>query len=365
MTELVALIRKELVQALRNRPMLFMIVMAPMVQIILFGYAAQLEFRRADTVAVDQDRSAESRAFLDGLGAERTFRVRAVPDVAAASAALRDGEAQVAVIVPRGFGADRGAGCATSVQVPTTARTRPRHRRERRYRVVRGDLDRPAPGLAWVPTADRARAAPALQPGAVEPALLRARHRRVDPGDHHDDGHRDGAGSRARGRHLEQLLVTPIGLMTLMLGKMIPYALFGLLDQTLIPVIGNLVRRCRSTAIRSPSPSRPPATSVDAVGRALIAATARTQQQAFMGAFFLLPAILLSGFMRPRSRRCLRGCSRSPGEPDAPLHRGDPLDPAPRRRLHRRRSPDRRALRDRPGAARARRAEVPSQGGVT
>ena len=58
---LLALIRKELIQALRDRQMLFMIVAAPMIQIVLFGYAAQLEFKHADTVVVDEQAAAGLR----------------------------------------------------------------------------------------------------------------------------------------------------------------------------------------------------------------------------------------------------------------------------------------------------------------
>ena len=303
MTELVALIRKELVQALRNRQMLAMLIMAPLVQIIVFGYAAQLEFRRADTVVVDQDRSGESRAFLDGLGAEGTFRIRAAGDVAAATAALRDGSAQALVIVPRGFGRDRAAGRGAAVQVLTDGSD------PTRGVAASAAIEGYAAGLARPP--------PGAAPGAfgrvvLEPRLL------YNPGLSSPRFFVPGTGAAllviittivtamglAREREvgtLEQLLVTPIGPMTLMVGKMIPYAMFGVLVQALILVIGNLVF---DVPIQGDLAVFALATlgyllSTLSLGL-LIAATARTQQQAFMGAFFfLLPAILLSGFLTP------------------------------------------------------------------
>jgi ABC-type Na+ efflux pump permease subunit len=96
--------RKELLQATRDRAMLFMLLVAPLIQIVAFGYAANLSFERADTVVVDEDGSPESRAFVDGLAADGTFRVLEVPTVERAERKLRSGDAQVAVVVPKGFG---------------------------------------------------------------------------------------------------------------------------------------------------------------------------------------------------------------------------------------------------------------------
>ena len=104
MESLAALIRKELIQAFRDRRMLFMLLMVPVVQVVIFGYAANLEFNHARTVVVDDDRTEESRDFVRGLGAEGTFAIRQLPTDRAAMRALRLAEADVAVIVPRAFG---------------------------------------------------------------------------------------------------------------------------------------------------------------------------------------------------------------------------------------------------------------------
>jgi ABC-2 type transport system permease protein len=298
---LLALIRKELVQAFRNRPMLFMISVAPLVQIVLFGYAAQLEFRRADTVVVDQDRSPESRALIDGLGAEGTFRIRDVADVAAATVAIRDGRAAVAVVVPRGFGRDRAAGRPVAVQ-------------------VLADGSDPTRGIAASAaiegyTATQLRGppgAPTFGRISLEPRLL------YNPGLESQRFFVPGTAASllvivtmlvtamglARERELgtlEQLLVTPIGPFTLMVGKMVPYALFGLLDVTLILLIGSLL-------FGVPLHGDLAVLGIASVGYLmctlslglLIAASAKTQQRAFMAGFFvMLPAMLLSGFMTP------------------------------------------------------------------
>jgi ABC-2 type transport system permease protein len=303
MRPLLALIRKELVQALRDRRMLFMICVAPLVQIVLFGYAAQLDFRRADTVVVDQDRSAASRDFLDGLAADGTFHVRAVADVAAANGAIRDGLASVAVIVPRGFERDRAAGRAVAVQVISDGSDPVRGTAaSAAIEAYTAMQTRPAPGAAAVPIGRIA-----LEPRLLYNPQLKSQKFFV-PGT---------AASLlviittlvtamglARERELgtlEQLLVTPIGPLTLMVGKMIPYALFGLLDVTLILLIGNLV-------FGVPLHGDLAVLGLGAVCYLLctlslgllIAASAKTQQRAFMAGFFvMLPLMLLSGFMTP------------------------------------------------------------------
>jgi ABC-2 type transport system permease protein len=300
-TALLALVRKELVQAVRDRRMLFLLCVAPLVQIVLFGYAAQLEFRRADTVAVDQDRSAASRELLDRLAADGTFHVREVPDVRAATDAIRDGRAAVAVIVPAGFERDRAAGRRVALQILSDGSD------PTRGVAATAAIEGYAASLVRAPPGVRLPPRVVLEPRLLyNPSL--ASQRFFVPGT---------AASLlviittlvtamglAREREagtLEQLLVTPIGPFTLMIGKMIPYALFGLLDVALILLIGNVLFDV------------PLHGDLAALGLAsvcyllctlslglLIAASASTQQRAFMAGFFvMLPLMLLSGFMTP------------------------------------------------------------------
>ena len=114
---LLALIRKEFIQALRDRRMLFMLLGVPVVQVILFGYAANLEFAHAATAVVDDDRSEESRAFVTGLGAEGTFALRPLRTDEDALRSLRLAESQAAIIIPRRFGEKLRAGRSAEVQL--------------------------------------------------------------------------------------------------------------------------------------------------------------------------------------------------------------------------------------------------------
>jgi ABC-2 type transport system permease protein len=102
---------------------------------------------------------------------------------------------------------------------------------------------------------------------------------------------------------LEQILVTPIRPAVLLAGKCLPYILFGLIDVLAILLLGNVIF---DVPFRG-------SLGVIALGSflylfstlgigILIATLSSSQQQAMLGAFaFMLPAMLLSGFMSPIS----------------------------------------------------------------
>jgi ABC-2 type transport system permease protein len=308
MTSLAALIRKELIQAFRDRRMLFMLLLMPTVQVVVLGYAANLEFTHARTVVVDDDRTEESRAFLRGLGAEGTFEIEPLATDQAAVRALQLGDAEVAVIVPREFGDKLRAGRPARVQAlvdgtePTqavnAAAAVEAYTTQRSFELDLARIEAsgavPVPRVGLVP---RLYYNPSLKsrlfmvPGTAASILLIVTTIVTAMG-------------LARERELgtiEQLLVTPISPLTLMVGKTVPYALFGLFDEALILAVGNVLF---DVPLRG-------ALSVIFVGTLsylvatlsmglLISTIAKNQQQAIMGGFFfILPAILLSGFMTP------------------------------------------------------------------
>jgi ABC-2 type transport system permease protein len=305
LVSLAAIVRKEFIQALRDRRMLAMLLGIPVLQIIIFGFAANLEFNRADTVFVDEDRSEESRDFLRGLTAEKTFLAHGVVTVAEMERELRNGTSQVGVVVPRGFGRRVEGVEAATVQAfvdgsdPTRAvaatAALEQYASRRTLEALRG-LGGVA-GVARVTFEPRLLYNPSLKsrlfmvPGTAASILVilttivtamgLAREREVGT--------------------MEQLLVTPIRPLTLMVGKTIPYAVFGLVDVTLILVVGNLVFDVPMRGGVAVVYLGALVYLVSTLGVGLLIATVvETQQQALMvGFFFLLPAILLSGFMTP------------------------------------------------------------------
>lgn len=308
LASLVALIRKELLQAFRDKRMMAVVLGIPVLQLTILGFAANLEFNRADTVVVDEDRSVRSHDFVKGLAADRTFVVRYADSVAEASDALRANSATVAVIIPRNYGRDVDSGSPAKVQVlvdgsdPTrsvaASAALEQYAALASLRVSLGRL--PAGASVDVPRITlepRLLYNPSLKsrifivPGtgasillivtAIITAMGLAREREVGT--------------------MEQLLVTPIRPVVLMIGKTVPYALFGLVDQALILVVGNLVF---DVPMRGSIPLLfcvALVYLVSTLGLGLVVGTlARTQQQALMGAFFIIiPAFLLSGMMTP------------------------------------------------------------------
>lgn len=314
---LFALVRKELIQALRDRRMLFMLLMVPVVQVIVFGYAANLEFNHAITVVVDEDRTDESRDFVRGLRAEGTFTVSSAATEKEAMRSLQLARAHVAVIVPRGFAEDLGAGRPAQVQVlvdgsePTRAVSASgaiaAYAGRRAIRIAQARLPSPAAleaaGMPPIPRVGRVEIQPRLLynpslksrlfmvPGTAASILLIVTTIVTAMG-------------LARERELgtmEQLLVTPIRPITLMIGKTIPYALFGLIDEAVILVVGNVLFDVplRGSLLVIFLGTLAYLMATLAMGL-VISTIARTQQQALMGGFFfLMPALLLSGFITP------------------------------------------------------------------
>jgi ABC-2 type transport system permease protein len=106
---------------------------------------------------------------------------------------------------------------------------------------------------------------------------------------------------RERGT-LEQLIVTPISRTSLMLGKVVPYVLVGYVQISIILVLGRVVFDVplRGSLALLYGVALPFIFASLAIGL-LISTLVRTQAQAMqLGFLFLLPNILLSGFMFPR-----------------------------------------------------------------
>lgn len=305
---LFALIRKEFLQAFRDKRMMAVVLGIPVLQLTILGFAANLEFNHADTVVVDDDRSTESRAFLDGLSADKTFTLRYVQTAFEATEALRANSAAVAILIPRGYGRDVAAATPAAVQVLVDGSDPVRGvaasaaiEQYAALASIRTQIARLPPGVVVsvprVSLEPRLLYNPSLKsrifivPGtgasillivtAIITAMGLAREREVGT--------------------MEQLLVTPIRPIVLMIGKTVPYAIFGLIDQALILVVGNFVF---DVPMRGSIPLLFCAALVyltATLGLGLVVGTlARTQQQALMGAFFIIiPCFLLSGMMTP------------------------------------------------------------------
>jgi ABC-2 type transport system permease protein len=307
--QLAAVVRKEVQQTIRDRRIMFLLVVAPLLQTVIFGYAVDFDVDRVPTVVVDPDGTAATREDARRLLADGTLR-RAGTAASAddASRAMDRGDAAAALVFPRRAGADRLAGRTEDVQVlldgtdpnrtTVTAGTASRYFGELGERIVRDRIAgrgiAPPAQLVLVPRMafnPRLRTAPYMVPGIAAMLLVIVTTFTSAMGL---------AREREMGT-LEQVLVTPIRPLWLLVGKMAPFVVIGLVDVTLLVGVGTWLF---DIPIRGPVPALYLGTALylmTTLGAGLLISTlSSNQQQAFLGGFlFVMPAILLSGLMTP------------------------------------------------------------------
>src|SRR5216684_323044 len=112
------IIRKELLQSLREPRMRFMLFLPPLIQLLIFGYAVNLDVEHTRIAWMDMDRSPQSRELGAAFAASRYFEVAAFPDHENQVQDLLDHSRVQAVIrVLPGFARDIERGETAGVQV--------------------------------------------------------------------------------------------------------------------------------------------------------------------------------------------------------------------------------------------------------
>ena len=316
------ILRKEFIQALREPRMRVLLFLPPLMQLLIFGYAVTLDVDHARIAWMDMDRTPESRALRARFEGSGRFDVIAAPESEEQAQSVLDrGQAHAVVRVLPGFARDLARGRATEVQVlldGTNSNT---------ASLVSAYASGVIAGFANDVMAGQTKNDQTIKVEIRGPGL--ARSAMLTPA---------AAGSRVwfnpdlRSRNyfvpgvianilfmvtlmltaqaiirekeigtLEQLMVTPIRPIELMLGKTLPFALVGLMNMLIItagallifhiPFRGNffLLLFCALLFLMT------------SLGAGLFLSTvSQTQQQANMGSFFFTtPAFMLSGFMFP------------------------------------------------------------------
>ena len=287
---------KELLQLRRDKLTLAMMLALPVIQLALFGYAIDTDVRHIPTVVYDQDQSAQSRDFAAQMRATGFYDLKGeVHGYDEIARAFRSGEARVALVVPPGYASFLQRGRPAPLQL-----------------VVDGSdpqtvasATNTASSLALAQSRQRPRVS--LEPDTwYNPDLKTSTY--IVPG-------LVGviltmtmvmltamaiARERERGT-LEQLIVSPLRRGELIVGKIVPYIAMGYVQMTLILALGHLIFGVPFSG--SLSLLYLLAFVFIAANLALglfFSTLSQTQQQAMqMSFFFLLPNILLSGFMFP------------------------------------------------------------------
>ncbi len=112
------IIRKEFIQALRDPRMRSMLFLPPLIQLMIFGYAASLDVDNAKIAWMDQDRTPQSRELLSEFEGSGRFVIAGMPTDERAMQTMMDrGQVDAVVRVLPGFARDVTRGRNTSVQV--------------------------------------------------------------------------------------------------------------------------------------------------------------------------------------------------------------------------------------------------------
>ena len=307
------IITKEFLQILRDPRARFSLIAPPIIQMLIFGYAASFEVRHVTTAILDLDHSQESRELVSRFWASDYFDISQNLDNRNEITGLIDRrEVTLAIHIMPGFAEDLRKGNTARVQVildgtdsntalvalgylgSITQRFSKEYINDRLMRVM--------PALARIPSVELVQrpwfnpdlnSAWFFVPGTIGALTLTlvmtmtafaiVREREIGT--------------------LEQIMVTPISPAELIAGKTIPYLLIALTQLTLVallaafwfgvPFRGNILVLILGSVLFI--------VSILGVGL-LISTVSATQQQAMVTSFFfIMPAITLSGFSFPIS----------------------------------------------------------------
>ncbi|MGD8568264.1 MAG: ABC transporter permease [Gammaproteobacteria bacterium] len=298
LSRLRALLAKEFLQLFRDARMRFFVIIPPIVQLLLFGYAATFDVKYADVGVVDASRTASTRALLSSIRATGHFHLQYFDSMKQASAALVRSEIRAIVHLPFDYertdssqagaiqliadGSDSNSAALVVGQLSEVIR----------HHVLTGSAHGPPITVeyrAWFnPNLDDREF---FVPGIIANVVLIAtiiltamtvvREREIGT--------------------LERLMVTPLGRLEFVVGKIVPVACIGLLDVILVTLVavfwfgvpfrGEPLALLFGTMLYLMS----------TLGMGLVISSfSGTQQQAMLTAvFFIMPLVILSGFAFP------------------------------------------------------------------
>jgi ABC-2 type transport system permease protein len=118
MRRILAIARKEFIHIMRDKRMLGVILIMPLLQLFLYAYALSFDIKHIPTAALDLDHTESSRNYISALQQSNYFTVnRVLNNYEQVDHVFESNQDQVVVVVGRGFGRDAAAGRAGAVQV--------------------------------------------------------------------------------------------------------------------------------------------------------------------------------------------------------------------------------------------------------
>ena len=307
MNRLLALMKKEFLQLKRDTITLRMMVLIPVMQTLVFGYAINYDVKHLKTIVLDEDRSFDSRELVAKMAASGYFEVvGGVDSLDDVRCEMDSGRISTALVIDRDYGESRRRGVPARALLivnasDTTTSTQA-------MAIAAGisnqlSIQTLARKAGWKETSlpvdlrvrpwynPDLRTATFIIPGLIAiiltftliqftaMAIVRERERGT----------------------LEQLQVTPVTRLEIILGKLFPFVLIGVFQLTLItvlmvflfrvPIAGSVVQLYLAGLLFM--------AAVLGLGM-LLSTVAKTQMQAMQLSFlFLLPFVFLSGYVFP------------------------------------------------------------------
>ncbi|MGA8030841.1 MAG: ABC transporter permease [Casimicrobiaceae bacterium] len=303
-----AIALKEFVQMRRDRLTFAMIVGVPILQVVLFGYAINMDPKSLPTAVVDYDHTEFSRSLVEGLRNTGYFAIDETPaSESRADELLARGDIQFAIVIPAGFSRALLRGerpallLAADATDPSAASNAIASVSQAGSTALSHDLTGPLARLAQSPapfTVDIQRRYNAegitqynIVPGLVGVILQMTMVMMTAF-----------AVTRERERGtFESLLATPARPLEVMIAKIVPYIAVGLVQAVIIvaaarvlfdvPMIGSLPLLVAAMMLYI--------AALLALGFAISTVATNQLQAMQMTFFFFLPSMLLSGFMFP------------------------------------------------------------------
>ncbi len=307
-SRVVTLVKKEFIQIRRDRRMLPILLVLPVMQLIILGYAVSSDIKHVSTVVCDLDRTPESRAFIDRFAATEYFDIRyRVNDERRIKDLMDAGRVRVGIVIPPRFAAKLARQETATVQLLLDGSDSNTATVAQGYvtqivnaasaRII---LERLGPKstlpVAVNPTI-RVWFNPDLKsvnfmvPGVIALILTIVTMTMTATAI---------VKEKERGT-IEQLIVTPIRPHQLMLGKAIPFVIIAYVDILIVVVAGVLWFRVPIAGSFLLLLALSGLFIMTTLGLGLLISTvSQTQQQAMMLSFFINPPfMLLSGFIFP------------------------------------------------------------------
>jgi ABC-2 type transport system permease protein len=305
------LLVKELVQVLRDKRLRVTLILPPLIQLIVFGYAANLDVKDIHTAVRDLDQSMESRDLISRFSSSRYFDIVSFPQTREEIEGLiKKGDIALSIEIPSGFSRRLKKGDTASVQILIDGSE------SNTAMIALGYINRILSDFSTTVLVRRLNRAGMI---GFEEAGVEVEHRIwFNPNFESRLFFIPGvianiaflipiiltAMAVVREREigtLEQIMVTPLRPWELVVGKTLPFALLGLLDVVMIVLIGVFW-------FELPFRGNPFILLLgnilflmSSVGIGLFISTiCSTQQQAQISTFFFsMPAFILSGFVFP------------------------------------------------------------------